>query len=514
MTDVLDSPPTPAHPAGPRLATPVSTLGAATVAALDPRIAVPGYDRSALVPSVVHIGVGGFHRAHQALYFDDLAQRGNLEWGVVGVGLRRPEMGEVLSGQDCLYTVVERSADAESARVVGSIVRYLYAAAEPEAVVAALADPRTRLVTLTVTGNGYLVTDDGEFDDAHADVLHDVGRPEHPKTMLAYLVDALQRRRDAGTGPFTVLSCDNLPDSGAAARTAVVAFAGLTDPDLAQWIDTHVSFPSSMVDRITPETSVPTRDEIEASFGVPDRWPVVTEPFRQWVVEDDFCAGRPPLDEVGVQFVSDVRPYKRIKARLLNGGHSALGYLGTLAGHGTTDQAMTDPDLRGLMERLLTEEVVPLLDPVPGVDLQDYCRATLERFANPAIGDGLARLCRRGSTKMPSYVLPSLRDALDADRPHAMLVLAVAGWMRYLRGTDLSGAPVEVQDALAERLQALAREGGDDPRPLLSERAVFGGLGDDDRLVGELAEALRVLSDHGIAAAVDACGAPDDRLAA
>ncbi len=467
-------------------------------------LAVPAYDRAALVPAVVHIGVGGFHRAHQAMYFDDLAATGVTEWGVVGVGLHRPQMGEVLHAQDGLFTVVERGADRESARVVGSVVHYLYAPSNPEAVVRALSDARTRLVTLTVTGSGYLIDDEGRFAEDDTDVQHDLHNADAPRTMVGFLVEALRRRRDRDAGPFTVLSCDNLPDSGAAARTAVVSFARLRDADLAAWIDQHVSFPSSMVDRITPETSPETRDEIERTFGVADRWPVVTEPFRQWIVEDAFCAGRPPLETVGVQLVSDVHDYKLIKARMLNGGHCALGYLGTLVGCTTTDQAMAHRQVRTVLELMLQDEVQPLLPAVPGMELEQYRRTTLERFANPAIGDSLGRLCRRGSTKMPSYLLPSLTEAIEHGTPRRMLVLAVAAWMRCLRGADLSGQPIEVQDPRAEALQALARRGGDDPRPLLGMRSVFGRLGDDQALVAELALALATLSRGGLDAAVAA----------
>jgi mannitol-1-phosphate/altronate dehydrogenase len=261
-----------------------------------------------------------------------------------------------------------------------------------------------------------------------------------------------------------------------------------------------------MVDRITPETSPQMRDVIEKTIGIADRWPVVTEPFSQWVVEDAFCNGRPPLERVGVQFVDDVGPYKLIKNRVLNGGHCALGYLGALAGHTRTDQAMADPDVRAIVERMLGEEVQPLMPRVLGVDLADYRRTTLERFANPAIGDTLARLCRRGSVKMPSYLLPSLREAREQGRPRAMLALAVAAWLRYLRGADLAGRPIEIVDPRADELCGLARQGGDDPRVVLGLRSVFGTLADDPQLMAEISDALRVLSRHGLAAAAAAGG--------
>jgi fructuronate reductase/mannitol 2-dehydrogenase len=372
-------------------------------------------------------------------------------------------------------------------------------------VLRALADPRTRLVSLTITGAGYLVDDAGEFTADDPDVHHDLADPLRPRTVVGYLTEALDRRRRTGSGPFTVLSCDNLPDSGAAARTAVVGYARLRDAGLAAWIERHVTFPSGMVDRITPETSPQTRDVIEETLGIADRWPVVTEPFRQWVVEDAFCNGRPPLERVGVQFVDDVTPYKSVKARMLNGGHCALGYLGTLAGHARTDEAMADPVVRGIVEQMLAEEIQPLVPRVLGVNLEEYRRTTLERFANPAIGDTLARLCRRGSVKMPSYLLPSLREARETGRPRAMLVLAVAAWLLYLRGADLAGRPIEVVDPRADQLRALAISGGDDPRALLGLRTIFGSLGDDRVLVAEIGDALGFLSRYGMAAAVEAC---------
>jgi fructuronate reductase/mannitol 2-dehydrogenase len=463
-------------------------------------VSLPSYDRGALRPAVVHIGVGGFHRAHQAMYFDELAELGETGWGVVGVGLRRPQMGEVLRDQFGLFTVVERGPDGDRARIVGSIVRYLFAPDDPAAVLATLAAATTQLVTLTITGAGYHVGTDGALRADEPSVRHDLAHPDAPRTMVGYLVESLRRRREAGLAPFTVLSCDNLPDSGRAARTAVTSFARLLDPTLAEWIEAKVSFPSSMVDRITPETSAEVRDQVESTFALPDQWPVVTEPFRQWVIEDDFCAERPPLERVGVEFVRDVGPHKQLKARVLNGGHSALGYIGALLGHTSSDEAMADPTVRGVLERMLLEEVTPLLPAVPGIDMAEYVETTLQRFANPAVGDALARLCRRGSVKMPSYLLPSLTAAVAEGTQRDMLVLAVAAWMRYLRGTDLSGAAHEIEDPRAESLHALACRGGDNPRLLLGVRSIFGALGDNQAVVAELSAALRSLSQNGRAA--------------
>jgi mannitol 2-dehydrogenase len=473
-------------------------------------VCLPGYDRGALTAGVVHISVGGFHRAHQALYFDELARLGETGWGVVGVGLHSPEMGEVLSDQYGLFTLVERGPDGDEVRVVGSLIGYFFAPDDPAAVVEALAAEQTQLVTLTVTGNGYYIGAEGGFDCANPGVIEDLEHPESPTTMVGFLVEALRRRRESGVGPFTVLSCDNLPDSGAAARTAVTSFARLRDPELALWIEKTVTFPSSMVDRITPETSVETREEVEAAHGIPDRWPVVTEPFRQWVIEDKFCAARPPLERVGVQFVDDVGPYKLVKSRILNGGHSALGYVGTLLGHEHTDEAMTDPVVREFIELLLRDEVRPLLAEVPGIDLDAYVGTTLDRFSNPAISDSLTRLCRRGSTKMPSYLLPSLTEARRDGGQWRLLALAVAAWIQYLRGTDLSGRPVDVADARADELKPLAeRAASEGSRALLQVRDIFGSLGDDEEVVQQVSDSIHLMGQDGFVAAFQAARAGD-----
>lgn len=484
-----------------------AALNQQTLTQLAAHVDVPSYDRSTLVPAVVHIGVGGFHRAHQALYFEELAEQGETGWGLVGVGLRRPAMGEVLNAQDGLFTVVERSSERERARVIGCMVAYHYAPDDPSAVLDALSDPRTQLVTLTITGGGY------DIDDADEGVQHDLVHPHLPRTMVGFLVEALGRRRDSGVGPFTVLSCDNLPDSGDAARQALTRFAALKDPALASWIEQSVSFPSSMVDRITPETSTAMREEIQDGFGVPDRWPVVTEPFRQWVVEDDFCAARPPLERVGVQFVPDVSPYKLVKARVLNGGHSALGYLGSLTGHQRSDQAMADPVVREVVTALLREEVRPLLPDVEGIDLDSYVTQTLERFANPAVGDSLERLARRGTVKMPSYLLPSLHQAVAADTQHELLLLSVAAWMRFLAGTDLRGNPVTVDDPRLDSIRALMGPSGDVSR-LLRMRSVFGPLSHDNRAQARLLDLVRLLDEGGLEAALASCRPSNGTLVA
>src|SRR6195952_3247500 len=474
-------------------------LSAERLHALDDQLVLPQYKRSAVSPSVVHIGVGGFHRAHQAVYFDDIASKNiSMDWGITGVGLHNPAMGAALSQQDNLYTVLVRSEDADEARVIGIIQRYLFAPQCPSEFLSVLTDEETRLVTLTITGSGYPAT--GTVDPDDPDVRADLDNPASPRTVWGYLVEGLRRRRTRGLPPFTILSCDNIPANGDVVRRAIVSTAELRDPELAKWIDQNGAFPSSMVDRITPETTDQTRTLLAHRYHVEDAWPVVTEPFSQWIVQDQFCNGRPPLDQVGVRFVDDVLPYEMMKARLLNGAHSALGYLGCLAGFQSTDGALTDAAIRDYVAGYL-REASALLPGVPGVNLDRYCSTLLQRFANPRIGDQLSRLCRRGSTKVPSYVLPSLRDALKHDRPRAHLVLAVAAWLRYLRGTDCAGNPLKVDDVRADELRTLALTGETDPRSVLGAPDLFDTLAADTRLVSELQQALKLLEKGPLSAA-------------
>jgi mannitol-1-phosphate/altronate dehydrogenase len=469
-----------------------------------PDLAVPTYDRNALTPAVVHFSVGGFHRAHQLLYFDDVAERRiSREWGVVGVGLRSRDMKDALAPQDHLYTVVQRSPDGEHARVVGVMIDYHFAPDDPAVVLDLLSDERTRMVSMTITDCGYRVDlATGTFDGDDPDIRHDLWEPARPRTVFGFLVEALDRRRRAGIPPFTVVSCDNMSRNGEVARSAVVGFARLRNAALADWIAASVAFPSSMVDRITPHTTDEEREAVARRFGVDDRWPVITEPFSQWVIEDDFSNGRPPLDQVGVRFVPDIAGYELVKTRLLNASHSALGYLGSLAGHRSIDRVMADPLLAEYVTRLMDDEVTPLLVAPDGVDLERYKRSLRRRFANPAITDQLSRLCRRGSTKMPHHLLPSLHQARAEGRPHALLTLAVAGWFLHLRGVGPEIGRVPVEDARAEELQALAAEGGPDPRPLLAERSIFGDLVDHRGFVRDLTVAMAALEHEGVRAAL------------
>jgi mannitol 2-dehydrogenase len=486
-----------------RVATEAHTTGVplsnATLRLHSRRIDVPTYDRSTLQRGVLHIGAGNFHRAHQAVYFDDLACLGiSKQWGVTGVSLHSRDVKDLLSPQDGLYTVVQRGHDHQTARVVGSIGSYHCAPYDGAAVRAALADPQTRVVSLTITGNGYFLDPvTGEFDAANPDVRADLSVSNCFTTAWAYLTEALDHRRRAGTAPFTVLCCDNIPGNTQAARTALVSFAALKDPGLARWIDTHVAFPSTMVDRITPQTSNAERQFVEETFGIADKWPVLTEPYCQWVIEDSFSNGRPPLDEVGVQFVSDVSDHKLVKTRMLNGTHIAIACLAMLAGYQRTDEAMSDDVIFRYVEQLMRDEIQPLLPAVPGMNTPSYRQTLLGRLSNPRMSDQLSRLARRGSTKISSFLLPSLQEAIAQDRPHTLLMLAIAGWARYLRGYDLKGRKFRIDDPQAGLLTKLATMAPHNPAPLLRHE-IFTELRFVPTFVERLGDMITSIDERGV----------------
>ncbi|HEX2914437.1 MAG TPA: mannitol dehydrogenase family protein [Chloroflexia bacterium] len=465
------------------------------------QVTIPTYQRNQLQRSMVHLGVGGFHRAHLAAYLDDLAEQGiTQEWGESGVGILPVDkpMAEALLPQDCLYTLVERSAAGDKARIIGSMLGYQFAPDNPAAVLSMLTDPATKIVSLTITEGGYNVdSQTGLFNTANPAVQADLVNQSSPKTVFGYICAALEQRRKAGEKPFTVLSCDNLQGNGKIAKTAILSFARLQSETLAAWIEANVAFPNGMVDRITPQTTEADRLYVAQAFGIEDAWPVMTEPFRQWVLEDNFCNGRPPFEEVGVQLVSDVHPYETMKLRLLNASHQAMGYLGYLSGYRYIHEVMGDADFRRFIKRMMDEEVTPLLPPVPGIDLNDYKETLLLRFANPKIADQVMRICTDGSDRMPKFLLPSLSEALQQNKPHRLLTLAVAGWFRFLRGVDEQGQNIPIADPLADQLKARANEARENPRALLSLREIFGDLGQHDAFVAELAQALAELDTGG-----------------
>jgi mannitol 2-dehydrogenase len=482
-------------------------LNQAALASLPANIPGPTYDRAAVAHSIVHIGVGGFFRAHQAVYLDRLLHQGDsFEWGYVGVGLLPQDAAirDALLAQDCLYTVIERSAEGDAPRVIGSLLDFLYAPDDPEAVLEKMAAPGTRIVALTITEGGYYVNQGtGEFDASHPDIVHDLAHPHAPRCSFGYLAEALDRRRLRGLAPFTVMSCDNLQHNGDVARTMLLAFAQLRNPDLAAWLDEHGAFPNSMVDRITPATTREHRVLLRDAFGLDDAWPVMTEPFMQWVIEDRFTSGRPAWERVGAQITHDVLPYEKMKLRLLNAGHQAICYLGMLLGYQYAHEALADPAIRQLFIAMMDTEVTPLLTPPEGIDLADYKRTLVERFANPAIRDQLSRIGTEGSARIPKFVLPSIREQLAQNGPMALLSFTVACWFRYLQGTADDGTAMPLNDPYAERLREHALRGGADPAALLSLREFFGELPDQPLFVADVADALARLYRDGARATLN-----------
>ncbi|MBC2608023.1 mannitol dehydrogenase family protein [Pelagicoccus albus] len=484
-------------------------LNSANVGNLASNIEVPAYDRQAVTPSIMHVGVGGFHRAHQAVYTDDLLkQGGDSSWGFCGVGLLEHDkrMHEVMKAQDCLYTLVERSSEGDTARVVGSIVDFVFAPDNREKVLEQMASPDTRIVSMTITEGGYYFGSDGELNVGHPDLQRDLENPGQPRCSFGFLLEALNRRRLRGLAPFTIMSCDNVQGNGNIAKKMLSAYAELRDPVLRNWMDENCLFPNSMVDRITPATTSELRDLVGAQFGIDDGWPVMTEPFKQWVIEDHFVQGRPKWENVGAQMTNDVLPYELMKLRLLNGTHQALCYPGMLLGKELVHEAMENADIRLLCRKMMDEEATPTLSPVPGIDLDEYKDSVIERFANPAIRDQLSRIGIYGSSGLPTFVLPSIVEQLKRGGSIKYLCFVIASWFRYLNGADESGKAMPMLDPMAEKLRERAQEAGPDARPLLAMREVFSEeLASEPIFVDTVCAQLKGLYENGTAAALKEC---------
>ena len=489
----------------------MARLSAQTIGTLE--VPTPSYDRTALHVGIVHFGVGGFHRAHQAMYLDALMNEGKaLDSAICGVGVLSHDkhMAEVMQDQDCLYTLVVKHPDGSlEPRVIGSLADYLFAPDDPAAVVDRMADPATRIVSLTVTEGGYHVHPvTGEFDDRDPDIRHDIEAGDRsdvkPRTMFGFVTAALRRRRADGTPAFTVMSCDNIQGNGDVAHKMITAFARLQDAGLADWIEREVPFPNSMVDRITPVTSDDDRAVLADRFGIEDAWPVVCEPFTQWVLEDRFADGRPSYEDAGVQLVDDVEPYELMKLRLLNASHQALCYLGYLSGYRYAHEVCQDPLFADFLLAYMDREATPTLEPVPGVDLDAYKPNLIERFANPEVRDTLARLCAESSDRIPKWLLPVVRRNLADKGDIARSALVVAAWARYAEGVDEQGEPIEVVDRLSEQLVATARRQHDEPLAFIADRDLFGDLVDDERFVEAYTSALESLHTNGARATLEA----------
>ncbi len=472
-------------------------LSLATLDRLPGDVAAPQYERSSLSPGILHIGVGNFHRSHQMVYLDRLFEQGrDLDWAVVGAGIKPFDAAQRrrLAAQDWLTTVVDLSADGSSARVVGSMVDFC--AVRAEAIVACLADPAIRIVSLTITEGGYFIdATTGGFDAGHPEIRHDATHPGDPQTVFGVLLAALDERRARDLAPFTVLSCDNVPHNGDVTRRTVLGLAGLVSRELRDWIAETVAFPNSMVDCITPATSERERELVAERFGLDDATPVVCEPFRQWVIEDNFPQGRPALEHAGVQFVGDVTPYETMKLRILNASHMAIAYPSALLGHEAVHDAMDDADIARWMMQLMRREVIPVLTPIPGLDFDDYLRTCARRFSNPALGDTVARLCQDASNRLPKFVLPTVSDALAQGAPIEGLALEIAFWSQLC--ATAADAGIDLQDARSGQLAPAARAARSDPSAFLGLSEVFGDLGRSEPWTEAFARQLEDLSSRG-----------------
>lgn len=478
-------------------------LTAANLKQLGPDVQTPRYSLQHLKTGIVHFGVGAFHRSHQAMYLDRLLNAGQgQEWAICGVGVLPGDahIRDVLQRQDHLYTLLTRSPGGEAeARVIGAIREFLFAPDDPEKVIEKLAHPDTRIVSLTVTEGGYSLNNaTGEFDPSGAEIQHDLQDGVTPRTTFGLLTEGLRRRRERNIPPFTVMSCDNIQGNGHVTRRVLTAFARLKDAELGDWIEQHVAFPNSMVDRITPVTTPELRQAVAAEFGVEDGWPVMAESFTQWVLEDHFTLGRPALDRVGVQVVHDVEPYELMKLRLLNASHQALAYLGLLDGYRYVHDVCRDPTFARFLLGYMEFEAIPTLRPVPGIDLNAYCHELIARFSSEAVRDTLARLVVDASERIPKFLLPVVRDQLVQGGDIRRSALVVASWCAYV------GSVAEPVDPRAAELVQAARNDVVTPGAFLNLPEIFGDLGQNERFLAAYLSARDHLNTFGPRGAMEA----------
>lgn len=468
---------------------------------------VPSYDRAALTAGILHFGLGNFHRAHQAVYLNDLFQSGKgHDWAIIGASVRDADKAvqQKLKGQNWLTTVVEQEADRASATITGAMIDYI-APGETAAILARLRDPAIRIVSLTITEGGYYIDPASqEFDATHPDIAYDAAHPDAPRTTFGLILAGLVYRRDNGIAPFTVMSCDNIPGNGHVTANAVAGLAERIDPALALWVRETVAFPNSMVDRITPATTQRERDILARDFDIDDAWPVFCESFRQWVLEDHFPSGRPALETVGVQFVPDVAPYELMKIRILNGGHATIAYPAGLLDIHFVHEAMEDSLISRFLAKVEADDIIPIVPPVPDTHLEDYFALCQRRFGNPKIGDTNRRLAFDGANRQPKFIIPSAADNLAAGRDALGLALVSALWCRYCFGTTDGGAPIEANDPSWARLNETAQRAKDDPQVWLAMGDIYGDLGSDPRFSAGFARALNRLWANGVRATLEA----------
>jgi mannitol 2-dehydrogenase len=474
-------------------------LSLATLSQAAETAAIPTYDRASLKAGIVHFGVGNFHRAHQAIYLDDLFNEGqDHDWAIIGAGMLPSDaaMREKLAAQDFLTTVVEQDNNKTSARVTAPMIDIL-TIGDSKAIIAKLTDPAIRIVSMTITEGGYFIDASGKFNPAHPAIAADGQNPGEPNTVFGLVVAGLKARREKGLQAFTVMSCDNIPHNGVVTANAVIGTAKLSDPAFADWIKENVSFPNSMVDRITPATGTREIELLKDAFQIEDNWPVYCEEFKQWVLEDKFPAGRPSLEKVGVTFVPDVAPYELMKIRILNGGHAAIAYPAALMDIHFVHDSMEDPLIRAFLAKLENDEIIPIVPPVPNTSLKDYFAKIEHRLLNPKIADTIPRLAQDGSNRQPKFILPSTLDRLRQGQDVVGLSLVSALWCRYFAGTTDSGKEIVFNDASADRLHDAALKAKDDPMAFLVFDDIFGEVAKSELFRKRFADALKTLWEKG-----------------
>jgi mannitol 2-dehydrogenase len=479
-------------------------LNLGTLADLPDGVRRPSYDRSDLSAGIVHIGLGNFHRAHQAWYLHRLMDQGLAhDWAILGAGVRPADSAqrERLLAQDCLTTLIELNPSSKSAEVTGSMIGFIPIAADNAPLIAHMTEPTIRIVALTVTEGGYYQSNAGGFDADHPDIQHDVSNPSAPMTAFGAIVAALGKRRAAGAGPFTCQSCDNLQGNGAILHQTIVGLASLSDPDLAQWIDQNVTFPNAMVDCIVPATG-PAELALVREFGVEDAAPVTHENFRQWVIEDKFCAGRPDWDKAGATFADDVHAFEAMKLRQLNAGHQIIATPGELLSVDTISGTMAHPLIHGLFRKIQIEEIVPHVTAVQGMTPMDYVDLIDGRFANPEIRDTTRRVAFDGSSRRAGFLHPIIRDALSGDKPMDGLALVEALWARMCYGTREDGSVIAPNDPFWDGLNAAAKTAKDTPQAWIDQKQFYGTLGQNARFADSFKRWLDLIWSDGTEAAL------------
>ena len=470
---------------------------------LSETVSIPQYDRSKVKAGIVHVGVGGFHRAHEAYYTDQLLHNETAgDWGICGVALLEydAKIYKTLKEQDGLYTLVIKELDGTlTKRIIGSIVEMLYAPENPLKVIEKMASPAIKIVTLTITEGGYNYNEaTGKFNFENPAIQYDLENPQAPKTIFGYLTQALKMRKEKGLEGITIQSCDNVQGNGHMAEKMLLSYVKVAEPTLVSWINENVSFPNAMVDRITPATSATDISNLKETSGIDDAWPVVCEPFKQWVIEDKFAAGRPAWENVGAQFVDDVVPFEKMKLSLLNAGHSVLGILGDLMGYATIDESVHNKNIQRFLHNYMNIEVTPTLAGLEGVNLKEYKKSLLLRFGNIYIKDQIDRICSESSAKFPIFILPTVNKQLKDNGSIEFASFVVAAWAIYSLGVNENGTPLLIKDALKAVLNEKAVAAKENPTAFLEIASVFGKLKDAETFVNAYTKSYYNIVNHGV----------------